>query len=574
MVRFRALVRQVWRLTKGYWGAEERWFASGMLATIIGLNLGLVYVNVLLNTANGTIFNALQQQDSGAFYSAFVEIVALILLYLAVALLRFFLNQTLQLRWRRWLTRQYLGRWITNGVFYRMRFAGRVDNPDQRIADDIRMFIEQTMGLGLGLLNAAATLGSFAIILWNLSGSVTIPIGGMEFVIPGYMFWVAVVYSGFGSVLAHLIGRPLIRLGNRQQAVEADFRFGLVRVREEAEGIALYHGEDQERQGTLERFRALYENFRRLIHRNVIYLTYQLFLGQFANFFPLLVAAPRYFSGAIQLGGLMQTANAFGQVNDSLSWFINSYQTFADWRATVDRLTEFSEELTREAAVVTPGATVVPATDGKLRVENVAIALPNGLPLISTVDIAVRPGERVLIKGASGSGKSTVFRVLAGLWPFAEGRIRLPAGARALFLPQRPYLPIGTLRRALWFPMPADPARDDEVRAALEAVDLTALASRLGETAHWAQVLSGGEQQRVALARAHLIRPDWLFLDEATAATDEVQEASLYRRLFAALPGTAVVSIGHRRTLEPLHDRVLMIERTPGQPGRLVPLAV
>ena len=565
------LARNVWTLAKGYWSSKERWSARLLLAAIIGLNLGMVYVSVQLNTASGALYNALQARNAAGFYSAFGTIMLFILLYLAVALLRYFLNQTLQLRWRRWLTDRYLSRWLSDRIFYRMRFFGRVDNPDQRISEDVRLFIEQTMTLGLGLLSSLVTLASFAAILWNLSGSITIPLGDTFAVtIPGYMFWAAVLYAGIGSTLAHLVGRPLIRLSNRQQGLEADFRFSLVRLREEAEGIALYRGEAQERGISLGRFAALFDNFKRLILRRTQYLTFEITVGQLASFFPLLVASPRYFSGAIQLGALMQTSNAFGHVNDALSWFINSYTTFADWRATVDRLIEFGGELATETTTAVSAVRVETGAGDAIELDAVAAALPDGSPLIEPATIVLNAKEAVLLKGESGSGKSTLFRVLAGLWPFATGRIRLPAGARPLFLPQRPYMPIGSLRAALWFPSHPEAGHDDEARAALAAVGLAAFADRLEESAHWTQVLSGGEQQRVAIARALLAKPDWLFLDEATSALDEDQEAALYRMLAAQLPGMTIVSIGHRRSLTAYHDRIIALDRQPGHAGRLV----
>jgi vitamin B12/bleomycin/antimicrobial peptide transport system ATP-binding/permease protein len=570
MTTLRQLTRDVWTLTKGYWGSEERWSARVLLASIIGLNLGLVGVNVVQNQANGALFTALPQQNAPGFYRAFGIVVGLILLYLAVAVLRVYLDQTFQLRWRRWLTDQYVTRWLADRAFYRMRFSGRVDNPDQRISEDVRLYIERSMALGLGFLNSLATLASFAALLWYLSGSITLPLGGLAITIPGYMLWVAVLYSGLGSVFAHLIGRPLIRLNNRQQAVEADFRFSLVRLREEAEGIALYGGEAQERSNALGRFRALYDNFKRIILLSNEYLMFQLLLSQFTSFFALLIASPGYFSGAIQLGVLIQTANAFERVNEALSWFIGSYTSFALWRATVDRLTEFTAEIERETAAAVLGTRTETAAQDTIDLQGVGVSLPDGGPLLAPVTLCFKPREPVLLKGPSGSGKSTLFRVLAGLWPFATGRIRLPAGAKILFLPQRPYMPMGTLRQALWFPARPELKREVEARAALASVGLPTLSQRLDEDAHWAQSLSLGEQQRLAIARALLIKPDWLFLDEATSATDEEEEAVLYRALATALPATTVISIGHRDSLEPYHRRVISIDRAVGRPGRLI----
>jgi vitamin B12/bleomycin/antimicrobial peptide transport system ATP-binding/permease protein len=561
------LGHDVWALMKNYWLSEERWSAWALLTANLALTLGAVYINVLLNTANGTFYTPLQKLNPDGFYRAFVTVLLLIVLYLAVVLPRSFLNQTLQLRWRRWLTDQYLTHWLAERIFYRLRFSGKTDNPDQRISEDVRIFTELTVSLAFGLLSSLVTLASFAAILWRLSGSITVPISGFEITIPGYMFWVAVLYSGGGSVLAHLVGRPLIRLSNRQQSVEADFRFSLVRLREEAESIALYGGEAQERGIALSRFGSLYDNFKRLILRNIQYQTYQLFFGQFAALFPVLVASPRYFEGAIQFGILMQISNAFWQVNEALSWFIGNYTTFASWRAAVDRLTEFGGEIKREASVEVVGARIEKTPRDTIELEEVSVALPTGTPLLAPVSLSLKPQEAVLLKGPSGCGKSTLFRVLAGLWPYAAGRILLPAGVSTLFLPQRPYMPIGTLREALWFP--ARPAQDGDavVHAALAAVDLSALGERLDEEAHWTHLLSPGEQQRVAIARALLNKPDWLFLDEATSALEEDQEGTLYRRLADALRRTTVISIGHRRSLEAYHQRLIMVEKESGHPG-------
>ena len=570
MTRLGQLALDVWILTKGYWGSEERRSARLLLISVIGLNLGLVVVNVMQNEANGSLFTALQQQNAPGFYHAFVIVILLILLYLLVAVLRVYLDQTLQLRWRRWLTDQYVTRWLAERTFYRMRFSGRVDNPDQRISEDVRFFIERSMALGVGFLNSLATLASFAALLWYLSGSITLPVGDFSITIPGYLFWVAVLYSGLGSAIAHLIGRPLIRLNNRQQAVEADFRFGLVQLREEAEGIALYGGEAQERSITLGKFRILYDNFKRIILRSNQFLLFQLLFSQFTSFFALLIASPGYFSGAIQLGVLMQTANAFERVNEALSWFIGSYTAFAEWRASVDRLTEFGSEIKRETAAAVLGTRTETAKQDTIDLQDVGVSLPNGTPLLAPVTLSFKPHEAVLLKGPSGSGKSTLFRVLAGLWPFATGRIRLPAGARTLFLPQRPYIPIGTLREALWFPARPAMDREAEAKAAMASVGLSSLSERFDEDSHWGQSLSLGEQQRLAIARALLIKPDWLFLDEATSATDEEEEAALYRMIADTLPATTVISIGHRDSLETYHRRVIAVDRPIGHPGRLI----
>jgi len=571
MTKREMLGHDVWDLVKNYWVSGECWSAWALLGANIALTLGAVYISVLQNVANGTLFTALQKLDGAGFYRAFVTMLLLIVLYLAVVLPRSFLNQTLQLRWRRWLTDQYLTHWLTDRIFYRLRFSGKTDNPDQRISEDIRIFTEFTVSLAFGLLSSLVTLASFAAILWRLAGSITVPIHGFEITIPGYMFWVAVLYSGGGSVLAHLVGRPIIHLSNRQQSVEADFRFSLVRLREEAESIALYGGEAQERGIALGRFGALYDNFKLLIMRNIQYQTFQLFFGQFAALFPVLVASPRYFAGAIQFGILMQISNAFWQVNEALSWFIGNYTVFANWRAAVDRLSEFGGEIKREASAEAVGARIETSARDTIELKDVSVALPMGTPLLAPVTLSLKPREAVLLKGPSGCGKSTLFRVLAGLWPYAAGCILLPAGVSTLFLPQRPYMPIGTLREALWFPARPLSDGDAEAHAALAAVDLSSLGERLDEEAHWTHVLSPGEQQRVAIARALLNKPDWLFLDEATSALEEDQEGALYRRLADALGRTTMISIGHRRSLEAYHQRMITVETKSGHPGLISP---
>jgi len=570
MARLKRLACDVWILIRGYWKSEERWSARVLLASIIGLNLGLVGVSLLQNLANGALFTALQQQNAPGFYRAFVIVILLILLYLAVAVLRAYLDQVLQLRWRRWLTDQYVTRWLADRAFYRMRFSGRVDNPDQRISEDVRLFIERSGSLGLGFLSSIGTLASFAALLWYLSGSITLPIGGFAITIPGYMLWVALLYAGLGSVVAHLIGRPLISLNNRQQAVEADFRSSLLYLREEAEGIAFHSGETHERSAALVRFRTLYDNFKRIILRSNIIWVFQLLFSQFTSFLALLIASPGYFSGAILLGVLIQTAHAFERVNEALSWFLGSYTVFAQWRATVDRLTEFAAEINRQAEVALFGTCTETALQDTIDLCDVSVFLPDGEPLLSTISLSFKPREAVLLKGTSGSGKSMLVRVLAGLWPFAIGRIHLPAGAKTLFVPQRPYMPIGTLREALWFPAPPASDREAEACAALASVGMSTLSQRLDEVSHWTQTLSLGEQQRLAFARALLIKPDWLFLDEATSAIDEEEEAALYRIIAHALRSTTVISIGHRASLEAYHQRVITLDGTIGRPGRLI----
>lgn len=539
------------------------------MIVIVAGNLGLVGINLVQNIATGGVFTALQESDAHRFYAALGALMLAIFAYMAVAVARLFLQQTFQLRWRRWLTDRYLDDWLANRTFYRMRFFKRVDNPDQRISEDIRVFIEETVALATGLLSSVAALATFATLLWQLSGAITIDLGWGAITIPGYMLWAAVLYAGIGSILAHMIGRPLIRLNNLQQGVEADFRFHLVRLREEAEGITLYGAEEQERGHARDRFAALYKNFRRLIRSNARYVFYQLLFSQLAYGLSLVLASPRYFQGLIVLGTLVQISNAFERVNEALSWLIGTYPVYAEWRANTDRLVEFSGAMEADA-LPQAAAHLRASPDDSTELKQVRISLPDGSDLIAPATLSLKPRQSVLFRGPSGSGKSTLFRALAGLWPFVSGEIHRPAHARMLFLPQRPYMPIGPLRDAIWFPEPASPQRDGEAAAALAAVGMSGMAKRLDESGHWAQIMSPGEQQRIAIARALLLKPDWLFLDEVTASHDEREEAELYRRLTEALPDTTIISIGQRRSLEAFHDRQIVLDCSRGRPTRIV----
>ncbi len=570
----RAFLTDLWALTKPYWFSEDRWAARGLLAVIIALNLGLVYVNVLLNRWNNDFYNALQNMDKEAFFEQLARFALIAAAYIVIAVYQLYLNQMLQIRWRRWLTGTYLAEWIGERTYYRLQLADRgTDNPDQRIADDLMMFCDRTLNLTLGLMSAVVTLCSFAAILWSLSGALTFTLGGHEIAVPGYMLWVALIYAVAGTLLVHYVGRPLIALNFNQQKFEANFRFSLVRFRENAESIALYAGEEDEIRGLKRRFADVVANWWAIMKRQKTLTWWRAGYNQIAIIFPYVVAAPRYFSGSIQLGGLMQTASAFGQVQEALSWFVNAYTQLADWKATVDRLTTFRDAMHRvqRESAVDKGVTVRADERSDYAAEAVSINLPDGKPLLAPFDVQFKAGESVLVTGASGAGKSTLFRAFAGIWPFGRGTIARPLGASVLFLPQKPYLTIGTLREQLSYPSPPGTFTDAELRAALADCRLSSLEGRLDEEQHWAQVLSGGEQQRVAFARALLQKPQWLFMDEATAALDEGTESDLYRLLHERLPETAVISIGHRASLRELHRRRLEIRKSGDDvPGSVV----
>jgi len=573
-LRLFEFLRLFWRLASPYWRSEERLVAWALLGAVVGLNLASVFMLVQVNAWYNDFYNAIQAYDQPGFVALLWYFLFLAAVYILIVVYQLYLNQMLQVRWRRWLTGRYMDRWLAGQTYYRMQLADSgasagaaagtgagTDNPDQRISEDVRLMCDQTLDLGLGLMNAVVTLASFVVVLWSLSGSATLSVGGLDLTIPGYMVWAAVAYAALGTWLANLIGRPLVRLSFDQQRHEADFRYGLMRLRENSESVALYGGEPGERARLGERFAEVFANYWRLMKRQKKLTWFSNGYNQLATVFPFVVAAPRYFAKEIQLGGLMQISSAFGQVHGSLSYLINAYPAIAAWKATVDRLTGFEARMLASELQSAPVDRFVfeesgPADAAAIGTRRLDVSLPDGRPLVSGLDLAIPAGDAVLISGASGTGKSTLLRALAGIWPYGRGTVRLPPRGRVLFLPQRPYLPLGTLREAICYPG-APVADDPGFDTVLERCGLAHLRGRLEQRDLWSQVLSGGEQQRVAFARALLIRPALLFLDEATSALDETAEAALYGLLAEALPGTTVVSIGHRSTLRRWHGSLL-----------------
>ncbi len=560
----------VWRIASPYFNSEDRWPGRILLAAVIVIELSIVGINVLLNSWNNTFYNALQDKDWNAFIYQLGYFCVLATIYIFLAVYQLYLNQWLQIRWRRWLTQAYLDRWLAEANHYRMQLLGdAADNPDQRIAEDVKEFIDSgTTGvgilpIGLGLLNSVVTLGSFAIILWNLSGTAPLHLFGMTWAIPGYLFWAALFYAVIGTLLTHLVGRALTALNFQQQRYEADFRFNLVRVRENSEQIALLDGEQTERNRLLTRFGNIAGNWLAIMSRQKKLTFLTAGYGQVSSVFPFVVVSPAYFAGAIQLGGLMQTASAFGSVQGALSFFVTAYRSIAEWRAVIERLAGFDESIAtaRAAATRPPVIALAPSDAGIVSFKDLAVQLPNGAPLVNANDLSIKLGERVLVSGPSGSGKSTLFRALAGIWPFGKGTITVPKNARVMILPQRPYFPIATLAAAVAYPAEPDSFDAGKVAELIEAVGLSALASRIEQEAHWNRMLSLGEQQRLGIARALLYAPDFLFLDEATASLDELAEAALYQLLERRLARATIVSIGHRATLAAFHKRRLAYSR-------------
>ena len=556
--------RRLWRLVKPYFSSDQRGRALAFLAAVVALNLIAVYVDVLLNEFNRDFYNALEQKDYVAFKAQLLRFSYLAFFFIIVAVYKFYLTQLLELRWREWLTRRYIDRWLARRAYYKVELFHRAtDNPDQRIAEDVRAVTEKTVELTMGLLGSVVTLAAFLSILWAVSGPLSFALGGMQFSIPGYMVWVAVLYAFGGSWLIHWIGRPLIGINNRQQKVEADFRYGLIRVRENAESIALYGGEPGERAVLHNRFGAVLATTLELIKRQKTVITARVFYAQVAVIFPIVVAAPRYFSGSIKLGELMQIASAFGQVQNALSWFIDAYASLAAWKASVDRLLSFDDALLEAES----GNALSAAPGDAPQMNDVTLTTPQGLPIVTGASLAIAAGEHWLLSGPSGSGKSTLFRALAGIWPFGKGHIAAPREG-VLFLPQRPYLPLGSLKAAVCYPAAPDAISDAAVRAALVDCHLPHLAERLDEDGAWDRQLSPGEQQRVGFARVLVNRPRWLFMDESTAALDAPTARALYALVRLRLPGTTLISIAHNAEIGEFHDRHIVL--TPGPGGSTV----
>lgn len=575
--KFSAFVKRVWTLSAPYFRSDEKWKARGLLAAIVLLNLASVYMLVLLNDWNRVFYDALQNKDQAVFWQQLGRFTYLAFALIVIAVYKFYLTQLLEVRWRAWMTADYLKRWLADHAFYSLelaRFSGRPDatsdNPDQRIQEDINLFTTYTVSLSMGLLNSVVTLVSFVGILWGLSGNFSFTLAGNSYSVPGFMVWMALLYCIAGSLITHFIGRPQIKLNFEQQRYEANFRHHMVRVREYSEAIALDKGEQVERSHLDMRFSSVLSNYLKLIKKQKNLIWFTSFFGQAAIIFPFLVAAPRFFSGAIQLGELMQIASAFGRVQDALSWFVDNYASLASWRATTDRLTSFEDNLIATALQIrvqeankSIAITDQLAASSTLATQNLLVQLPNGQVLLEQPNLSAKPGDLVLFKGPSGSGKSTLFRAFAGIWPFSKGQTHLPAGS--MFIPQRPYFPDGSLRDALAYPQPASAYSDAELQQALTEALLPKLCSRLGEQDAWSQKLSGGEQQRLAIARVLLKKPQWIFADEATAALDEAAEKTLYEKLQAHIQSVkgGMVSIAHRPTVAAFHNKQWTLEKAP-----------
>ena len=562
--------KRAWRLTYPYWQSEEKLRAWGLLILIVALNLFSVYLTVLFNDWYQRFYDALEKKNSPTFWREMGTFSTLAVLWVIVSVYRVYFQQMLEMHWRNWLNKNLLSSWLRDRAYYRMQLTGgSTDNPDQRIAEDLRLFTGMTLTLSLGFLNSVVTLASFVGILWAISGPLSFTVSGMSFTIPGYMVWGCLAYAVIGSTVTQWLGRPLIGLNFSQQRYEADYRFGLVRLRENAEGVALYAGEASEEKNLLQQFGNVLGNWWALIRSQKRLGWFTFSYSQAAVIFPFLLAGSRYLSGAITLGTLMQISSAFGQVKDALSWFVDNYVNIAPWKASVDRLLTFCDSIELAAASKNnlDSIRVEERAEQEIVIHALDLGLPNGNIIVHGINTQIKSGERVLLSGPSGSGKSTLFRAIAGIWPFGHGRVSRPDGKRTLFLPQKPYLPIGSLRDTVSYPGKPGEFSDAAIVDALRACKLEGLVSRLDEQQHWGQQLSPGEQQRVAFARALLHKPDWLFMDEATSALDEATEQEMYRLLNEHLPDSTFVSIAHRPNVAAFHTRRMVI--SPGADGAM-----
>lgn len=563
----REFIVGLFHLITPYWNSEEKKSARLYLAGIITLTIAAVYMTLLLNEWFNSFYSALQNYDSDAVYRGLLRFTGLAFAHIAFAVYSYYLQQRLALRWRKWMTKNYLAKWTGQQMYYRLEMfsQGTADNPDQRISEDINLFTARTLSFMSGLLRSATTIVCFIFVLWNLSEVLSFTAAGQEFHIYGYLVWTALAYSVLGTWITHKVGHRLVSLNYLQQKLEADFRFSMVRLRETAESVAFYNGAAKEEAFLSNRFMTLLRNTLFIIkkQKQLSWLTNS--YAQIAIIFPFVVAVPRYLSQNISLGGLMQIANCFGKVQDAMSYFVDVYASLAEWQSCAERLLSFDKHIAaiEKETEEKSGSLVREETPDRLRLTDVTISVPamdenkRTREIISSAACTIRSGEHVILKGPSGSGKSTLLRTLAGFWPYVKGHISMPAPSEMMFIPQKPYIPMGTSAEAASYPL--ETADEEILSPLLVEYGLSHLMEKPDTEADWSHILSLGEQQKLAFVRVFLRKPKWVFLDEATSAMDEETEEKMYR-LLTALPGTTVISIGHRSTLDKWHNRVLRIE--------------
>jgi len=554
-----------WQLIKLYWQSNQRSSAYLFVGVVMLMTMGLVALDVVFSYWFNYFYDALQAYNKKAAIYLLIAFFALAAINIVIAVYRYYISQFFGLRWRRWLTGQFVARWLEKRNYYYIEnFDKNTDNPDQRIQEDISSLVTYSISLSIGLVSSIATFFAFIYVLWSLSGEIHFTLGSWGTVyIPGYLVWVSVIYSTIGTYLAFKIGYPLVPLNFEQQRREATFRFAAIDLRSHAENVALYKGEDHQKSILNRLFGSVLENWYFIILRQKMLLWFTAGYNQLAVALPLLVALPNYFSKVFLLGGLMQTLRAFSSIQEALSFLVSAYTQIAEWRAVMRRLTTFLNHMEEMDARVNQqnNLIVCKEVDNKIVAKNLSICMPEGEKLLSNINADLTHGNDYLIKGPSGIGKSTFVRTLAGIWPFAKGSVSLPKEQKVMFIPQRPYMPIGTLAEAILFPDKKHPELVAQLETVLRDCNLENLISRLQETASWSEQLSPGEQQRVAFARVLLHKPDWIFLDESTSMLDLKNEENLYRLLKSKLPNTSLVSVGHRPSLDAYHEHVINMDK-------------